>query len=249
MASELPARLHGGQTVRNGRDARGRFLPGNPGGGRPANPFGRYQAELRGALLAEVKPADVRMILRQVIRLAKRGHLPATELLLKWVFGAPPAPVDPDRLDEHEWSVKRGRPTLLDQLSLEDNQAEDPDGTPVVAEDPDDADPLDPSLRTVLAWAIQELAEARTALQPAPTPPSDPAASWEAFARDRLEWDAQAAVEVEQLYVSYAKWCAARGELVLEEAKVLASLTVQGATMRTGSLSQVTIVVGVRVTA
>jgi len=32
-----------------------------------------YQAELRGALLAEVKPADCADDLRQVIRLAKRG--------------------------------------------------------------------------------------------------------------------------------------------------------------------------------
>jgi hypothetical protein len=62
MARDLPARSavkNGPKTVENGRDARGRFLPGNAGGGRPANPFARYQAELRGALLAEVKPADL----------------------------------------------------------------------------------------------------------------------------------------------------------------------------------------------
>src|SRR6267142_2016638 len=84
-----------------------------------------YQAELRAALLDEVSPADVRAILRQVIRIAKRGHLPAVELLLKWVLGAPPIPVDPDRLDEHELDVRRKRPTLIDELALADDQAED----------------------------------------------------------------------------------------------------------------------------
>lgn len=252
MARDLPARpvLNGLETGKTGRDIRGRFTSGAPPGpGRPvANPFGRYQAELRAALLAEVQPADVRTILRQVIRLAKRGHLPAVELLLKWTLGAPPAAVDPDKLDEHEWSVKRGRPTLLDQLALADDQAEDdPEARPATADDPNDADPLEPSLRTVLAWAIQELAEARTALQVSPTPPPDPAAGWETFARDRLEWDAQAAVPVDILFVTYARWCAAHGEPVLAEEKVLAWLTQHGATVRTGSLSHITAVEGVRV--
>ena len=130
MASEPPIRpvLNGAKTVTNGRDARGRFLLGNSGGGRPANPFARYQAELRGALLAEVAPADVRAILRQVIRIAKRGHLPATELIFKWVLGAPPAPVDPIA-SMNTSSAWRGRPTLIDQLALADDQVEDdPEG-------------------------------------------------------------------------------------------------------------------------
>jgi len=99
----------------------------------------------------------------------------------------------------------------------------------------------------VLAWAIQELAEART---PAGLThaPSDPAASWrlrQGSAGVGCPGGRGGRAALREL----CKWCAARGELVLEEAKVLASLTVQGATMRTGSLSQVTIVVGVRVTA
>jgi hypothetical protein len=248
MASELPARFNGGQTVRNGRDARGRFTPGNAGGGRPANPFARYQAELRGALLAEVSPADVRTILRQVIRIAKRGHLPAVELLLRWTLGAPPVPIDPDRLDEHALDVRRKRPTLIDELALANDQAEDdPEARPATADAPDDADPLDPSLRTVLAWAIQELAEARMALQASPPPPPDPAASWETFARDRLEWDAAAAVTTDMLYLAYVRWSTSHGAPVLAEDQVLAWLTAHGATVRTGSLSHVTAVEGVRV--
>ena len=59
MARDLPAVFrgeNGGKPSTAARDARGRFLPGSAGGGRPANPFGRYQRELRLALVAEVTP-------------------------------------------------------------------------------------------------------------------------------------------------------------------------------------------------
>jgi hypothetical protein len=238
--------LNGPKTVENGRDAHGRFLPGNPGGGRPANPFGRYQAELRGALLAEVAPADLRAILRQVIRIAKRGHLPAVELLLKWTLGAPPAPVDPDRVDEHELSVRRGRPSLLDVMTLADEQAaEDPDEAHAV-EDVDEIPELpDPPLRALLSWTVRELAEAQRRVAPPPAP--DPVAGWEAFAASHLEWEAAAAVPVDLLYLAYACWCATRREPALVEDQVLAWLTAHGATVHTGALSQVTSVQGVRV--
>jgi hypothetical protein len=45
------------------------------------------------------------------------------------------------------------------------------------------------------------------------------------------------------------RWCAARGEAVLAEDRVLAWLTAHGATVKTGPLSQVTSVAGVRATA
>lgn len=185
---------------------------------------------MRGALLAEVSPADVRVILRQVIRIAKRGHLPAVELLLKWVLGAPPAPVDPDRLDEHELDVRRKRPTLLDQLALADDQTDDPHLPPAAA-------------------GHVVVGPAGVGRGPDARRPPDPATGWEAFASDRLEWDPQAAVEVDHLYVRYARWCTAHGELVLAEDQVLAWLTQRAAPVRTGAVSAITIVVGVRVVA
>jgi|SRR5919109_3201449 hypothetical protein len=256
MARDLPAVLPGG----NGRkpptperDARGRFVAGaSPGPGRPANPFARYQAELRAALLAEVTPADVRTVLRQVIKIAKRGHLPAVELLLKWVLGAPPAPVDPDRLDEDELRVRRGRPALVDWLALSDEPADrapaeaDPEET-AAAVDTTEADPLAPSLRQTLAWAVEELAQAQYALRL--QRPPDPAAGWEAFAAQRVEFDPQAAVDVDQLLVTYGRWCAGHGAVPVEEAKVWDWLTQHGASRRTGVLSQTVMVVGVRVVA
>jgi hypothetical protein len=89
------------------------------------------------------------------------------------------------------------------------------------------------------------LAEAQTRV--ALSPPPDFAAGWEAFASDRLEWDAQAAAPIEVLFLAYARWCAAHGEPVLAEANVLVWLTAHGATRRTGPLSHVTDALGVRV--
>ena len=56
-------------------------------------------------------------------------------------------------------------------------------------------------------------------------------------------------MEVDQLYVMYAKWCASHGEVALEEAQVVAALQARGASLCTGALSQCTTLVGVRITA
>jgi hypothetical protein len=256
MARQLPSTVSNGeQTVINGRDARGRFLPGNAGGGRHVNPFGRYQRELRGALLAAVSPADLQAVIRKVLQLAKRGHGPSVDILLRYTLGGPPPALDPDRLDEHELSVKRGRPTLIDQLALADEQADrEPANDEATTDEPEDDDPNDPRaptsppLRTVLAWAIEELAQAQTALR-LQSPPPDPAQSWERFAASRLEWDETAAVDVDRLFVCYARWCASHGEPVWAEEPVLAWLTQHGATVHTGALTQTRTVQGVRVTA
>ena len=75
----------------------------------------------------------------------------------------------------------------------------------------------------------------------------NPATGWEAFASDRLEWNAQAAVRVDLLYITYACWCASHGAPVLPEDEVLAWLTAHGVTARLGALSQVAAVEGVQV--
>jgi len=114
-------------------------------------------------------------------------------------------------------SVKRGRPTLIDELALAQTPAADARETlPVTEAETHDADPLNPPLRTVLAWAIEELAQAQTALRTQRPPPPDPMAGWEAFAASRLEWDPQAAVEADLLLLAYMRWCGAHGEPVLE---------------------------------
>jgi hypothetical protein len=47
-------------------------------------------------------------------------------------------------------------------------------------------------------------------------------------------------------YLAYARWGAGHGEPLLEEAKMLAWLQAHGATLRPGTLTQTTLVVGVR---
>jgi hypothetical protein len=79
--------------------------------------------------------------------------------------------------------------------------------------------------------------------------PPDPAAGWEAFAASHLEWDPEAAVEVDVLYLSYATWCTSHGEVPLAEEKVLAALEAHGARVITGAVSRLTTVQGMRVTA
>jgi hypothetical protein len=86
-------------------------------------------------------------------------------------------------------------------------------------------------------------AQTRVALLPSPAP----AAGWETCAASRLEWDAQTAAPLALLFLAYARWCASHGEPVLAEEKALAWLTGHGATVRTGSLSRITAVAGVRV--
>jgi hypothetical protein len=89
------------------------------------------------------------------------------------------------------------------------------------------------------------LAKAQTRV--ALPPPPDPAAGWETFAASRLEWDAQAAAPIDLLFLAYARWSAAYGAPVLAEDHVLARLTAHGATVRTGSVSRITAVEGVRI--
>jgi hypothetical protein len=96
-----------------------------------------------------------------------------------------------------------------------------------------------------VVWALWELAEAETCV--ALPPPPDPATGWETFAKDRLEWDAQAAAPHDLLFLAYARWSAAYGAPVLAEDQVLTWLIAHGATVRTGALSHVTAVAGVRV--
>jgi hypothetical protein len=94
--------------VENGRDARGRFAPGNAGG--PGNPFARRVAQLRKVLLEAVSDEDLRVVAEQLVVKAKMGDLAATKLLLQYVVGKPAATVDPDALDVEEVELYKRAP-------------------------------------------------------------------------------------------------------------------------------------------
>ncbi len=93
----------------HGRDARGRFAAGNPGG--PGNPFARRVAELRSVLLECVTKEDMQFITCQLVEMARTGDLAAIKLLFQYVVGKPAATVDPDSLDYQEMELYRQAPT------------------------------------------------------------------------------------------------------------------------------------------
>jgi len=89
------------QQANDGRDAKGRFAPGNLGG--PGNPYARKVAELRKAMVEFVSIEDLKHIVFAIKMKAERGDLAAARLLFQYVLGKPLESVDPDRLDVDEW--------------------------------------------------------------------------------------------------------------------------------------------------
>jgi hypothetical protein len=84
-----------------GRDAHGRFRPGNQGG--PGNPFARKVAALRKTLLDCVSEQDLKDMAEALKLKARQGDTAAIKLLLQYSVGKPESPKDPDRMDADEW--------------------------------------------------------------------------------------------------------------------------------------------------
>ena len=74
----------------------GRFVKGNPGG--TGNPFARRTAKLREAVLREVRPKDIRRILRRLIRMAVHGDVAAAKVLFDRALGRTQLDIDIVRL-------------------------------------------------------------------------------------------------------------------------------------------------------
>lgn len=74
------------RTAQTGRDARGRFTRGNPGG--PGRPPAASAHEHRRALLAAVTPEDIAAVIRRVLSACVAdGDMVACRLLLDRVLG------------------------------------------------------------------------------------------------------------------------------------------------------------------
>src|SRR5262249_2956552 len=86
-----------------GRDQKGRFAKGNPGG--PGNPFAREVAALRTLLVRRVTKGDIEAVADQLIKQAGEGNLVAIRLFLLYVLGRPAHAVDPDGLDAQELAL------------------------------------------------------------------------------------------------------------------------------------------------
>src|SRR5438552_860724 len=84
----------------SGRDSRGRFTKGNPGG--PGNPFARQTARMRQVMLDEVSEDDLRDIVRTVKQCAREGDMAAAKMVFAYCIGQPTPAVNPDSLDIQE---------------------------------------------------------------------------------------------------------------------------------------------------
>jgi hypothetical protein len=111
-AATAPHSQH--DTPPTGRDATGRFAPGNPGG--PGNPYYRRQARLKRLMLESVSDADVQSVMQVLLGLARGGDLAAIKLFLEYTVGKPVKEVDPDREELHEWGLQRQTPRLQEVL-------------------------------------------------------------------------------------------------------------------------------------
>jgi hypothetical protein len=97
-AAEVPPQAQ--PAAASGRDAKGRFAPGNKGG--PGNGHARRQCELRKALLSCVTAEDMARLGRVLLTNACHGDAASAKLLLAYALGQPGAAPSPDRLDLDE---------------------------------------------------------------------------------------------------------------------------------------------------
>lgn len=93
--ADLPSTPEAGALVpieptRIGRDASGRFAPGNAGGpGAIAHERSKRARELRQALHAAVTPEDIAAVARALVDRAKAGDVAAARELLDRIIGRP----------------------------------------------------------------------------------------------------------------------------------------------------------------
>ncbi len=92
-------------TKNKGRDARGRFAEGNPGG--PGNPYTRQTALLRQAVLDELNEVEIRIIVQRLKARAVGGDVQAIKLVLAYAIGKPESAVNPDEVDRLEWELRQ----------------------------------------------------------------------------------------------------------------------------------------------
>ena len=84
----------------NGRDAKGRFRRGNPGG--PGSPYVRQVAAWRAAFAKSVTPADITSVIEKLKEAAVAGESWAIHELLERALGRPPAFSEPEIVERLE---------------------------------------------------------------------------------------------------------------------------------------------------
>jgi hypothetical protein len=106
-SADLPSTPQAGALVpieptRIGRDASGRFAPGNPGGpGAIAHERTKRARALRQALHDAVTAEDIAAVARMLVERAKAGDVAAARELLDRIIGRP-LPAEPPKDDDGE---------------------------------------------------------------------------------------------------------------------------------------------------
>jgi hypothetical protein len=98
----------------NGRDERGRFAPGCPGG--PGSRLQRRQAKLRRSLVRAVGSDAVRAVAARLVALATDGDVNAAKLLLQYAVGKPGTVTAPLPNLDLDTATIGGIATALDQV-------------------------------------------------------------------------------------------------------------------------------------
>jgi hypothetical protein len=102
--------------MKNGRDRRGQFAAGNPGG--PGRPRRATEAEYLQALSQVVSVEDLRAIARRAVADAKRGNARARDWLSKYLLGDPVPKARPGT-GGGGWASDAALQALLDELAKE----------------------------------------------------------------------------------------------------------------------------------
>jgi hypothetical protein len=89
-------------TAPKGRDAKGHFTEGNKAA--CGNPVNRKMAAFRRVGLEAITEDDIRQLFRRWLELALAGDIAAGGLLAKYVLGKP-RELDPDDVNNHEWTL------------------------------------------------------------------------------------------------------------------------------------------------
>lgn len=91
-----------------GRDASGRFAPGNPGGS--GNPYAKQVAAWRSAVMEAVTTEDMRAVVVGLVKQAKAGEAWAVKELMYRTLGRPVEVDLLERIEQLEEAVQKVKP-------------------------------------------------------------------------------------------------------------------------------------------
>ena len=112
--SSTPTSNAAPQAAPTGRDSKGRFAAGNPGG--PGNPYARQVAAIRRAMADFMTPERTAQFMAMLFERSMAGDMAAAKILALYTAGKSTVGVDPDRLAMDEWMKRMETAVMMQQL-------------------------------------------------------------------------------------------------------------------------------------